>query len=327
MHSTPPRVLLAGASGFIGRRLLRALTSEKINMTCLTRTPENLAEGVSQAEKIEVVQGDLLKPETLGRALESIDTAFYLVHSMGEGYRGFVERDRQAAENFVKASDKAGLRRIIYLSGLGETDDALSPHLTSRQEVGKILRTARAETTVLRAGVIIGAGSASFEMLRYLMERHPTIVCPPRVHTCCQPIAVQNVIDYLAGCLRHPATAGRTLDIGGPEIISYYELMRIYARVRCLIRFIFTLPVFTSDFYAHWMDLVTPVPLGIVKSLIEGLKNETVCRDHRIRDLIPLELISMEDAICTALVETEKGPGRLASRASCCQCPLWGGRI
>jgi uncharacterized protein YbjT (DUF2867 family) len=203
------------------------------------------------------------------------------------------------------------------LGGLGETGDKLSKHLASRQEVAEILQSGSVETTALRAAVIIGAGGASFEILRYIAERLPVMMCPRWVDTRSQPIAVQDVISYLLGCLKEPATAGLTLDIGGPDIISYREMMLFYARVRGLHRFILTVPVLSPRLSAHWINLITPVPAGVVFPLVEGLKNEVICRDNRIRDLVPIDLMSIGDAICTALVETENGPGQLPSRQAC----------
>jgi uncharacterized protein YbjT (DUF2867 family) len=264
---------------------------------------------------------DLLQPETLPRAMEGMDAAYYLVHSMGgrsiAETKAFAERDRKCATNFLKAAEAAGLKRIIYLGGLGETGDELSKHLASRQEVAKILQLGDVKTTALRAAVIIGAGGASFEILRYLAERLPLMMCPRWVNTRSQPIAVQDVISYLVGCLKQPATAGLTLDIGGRDIISYRQMMLMYARVRGLHRFVFTVSVLTPRLSAYWINLITPVPAGIVFPLVEGLKNEVICRENRIRDLIPIELMSMEEAICAALVETEKGPGQLLSRQAC----------
>jgi len=315
------KVLLTGATGFIGGRLLYALSDEGITVRCLVRPSERLSTQLAPERQPEVTHADLLEPDTLPRALEGMHTAYYLVHSMGgrsiRQRKAFADNDRRAAEGFVAAADKAGLSRIIYLGGLGETGDELSEHLSSRLEVARILQSGNAKTTVLRAAIIIGAGGASFEMLRYLVERLPAMMCPRWIETECQPIALQNAIDYLMGCLFEPATAGLTLDIGGPDTLTYRELMLLYARIRRLRRFIFTVPVLTPHLSSYWVNLMTPVPAGIVIPLVEGLKNSVTCRDNRIRDLIPIQLISMEEAICTALSETREGPGKLASRQAC----------
>jgi uncharacterized protein YbjT (DUF2867 family) len=321
MNASNTRVLLTGPTGFIGGRLLYALDQEGFRVRCLVRISEELVIKRPLKQEPEVAYADLLEPNTLPQAMEGMDAAYYLVHSMGgrsiAETKAFADRDRKCAKNFLKAAEEAGLKRIIYLGGLGETGDKLSKHLASRQEVANILQSGRIQTTALRAAVIIGAGGASFELIRYLAERLPVMMCPRWIKTRSQPIDVQNVISYLVGCLRQPATAGLTLDVGGPDIITYLAMMRIYARVRGLRRFIFTVPLLTPRLSAYWINLITPVPAGIVFPLVEGLKNEVICRENHIRDLIPIELMSMEEAICTALTETEKGPGQLPSRQAC----------
>jgi uncharacterized protein YbjT (DUF2867 family) len=321
MTASTTKVLLTGPTGFIGGRLLYALDQEGFRVRCLVRISEKLVIKRPLKQEPEVAYADLLEPNTLRQAMEGMDAAYYLVHSMGgrsiAETKAFADRDRKCAKNFLKAAEEAGLKRIIYLGGLGETGDKLSKHLASRQEVAKILQSGRIQTTALRAAVIIGAGGASFELIRYLAERLPVMMCPRWINTRSQPIDVQNVISYLVGCLRQPATAGLTLDVGGPDIITYLAMMRIYARVRGLRRFIFTVPLLTPRLSAYWINLITPVPAGIVFPLVEGLKNEVICRENHIRDLIPIELMSMEEAICTALTETEKGPGQLPSRQAC----------
>ena len=321
MKKTRRKILLTGPTGFIGGRLLYALDQDDYQVQCLVRLSEKLVIRRPLRRQPEVVYADLLKPDTLPQAMTGCEAAYYLVHSMGgrsiAETKAFAERDRRCAKNFLKAAEEAGVKRIIYLGGLGETGDKLSKHLASRQEVATILQSGDIQTTALRAAVIIGAGGASFELLRYLVERLPVMMCPQWVNTRSQPIAVEDVISYLVGCLQEPATAGLTLDIGGPDIISYREMMHIYARVRGLRRFIFTVPVLTPRLSAYWINLITPVPAGIVFPLVEGLKNEVICRDNRIREMVPVELASMKEAICTALAETEKGPGQIPSRQAC----------
>jgi uncharacterized protein YbjT (DUF2867 family) len=288
---------------------------------CLVRISETLDLKYPLSHEPEVAYADLLDPDTLPEAMEGMNAAYYLVHSMGgrsiAETKAFAKKDRKAAIHFLKAAEAAGLERIIYLGGLGETGDNLSEHLASRHEVAGILQSGAVDTTVLRAAVIIGAGGASFELIRYLAERLPVMMCPRWVNTRSQPIAVQNVISYLVGCLNEPDTARQSFDIGGPEIISYADMMRLYARVRGLRRVLFTVPVLTPRLSAYWINLVTPVPAGIVFPLVEGLKNEVICSDNRIRDFVPIDLMGMEEAICSALAETEKGPGRLSSQQAC----------
>lgn len=321
MNDALPKVLLTGATGFIGGRLLKELSSNKVRFRCLVRSAKSFSTKVPWGTEPQVMAGDLLKAETLGPVMEGIDTAFYLVHSMGGRsmfrYKDYLEKDIQAARNFVKAAEESGVSRIIYLGGLGEIGDDLSEHLRSRQQVAELLHSGRVRTTVLRAANIIGAGGAPFEMLRHLVERLPVMVCPRWIDTPCQPIAVENVIEYLGGCLNEPRTAGATFDIGGTEIITYQQLMRTYARVRGLSRLILTVPVLTPRLSSYWIALLSPVPAGVVMPLVEGLKNEVVCRNNAIRELIPIRLISMEEAIRTALSEIAQGPKRLASCQSC----------
>jgi uncharacterized protein YbjT (DUF2867 family) len=322
MDGSKPRVLLTGATGFIGGRLLPALDDAGFAVRCLVRPGEKLVVRRPLARQPESVTADLLDAASLPAALEGMDAAYYLVHSMGGRTIGeiqeFAERDRRAATNFLAAAEGAGLSRIVYLGGLGETGDRLSHHLASRLEVARILQSGpRVTTTALRAAVIIGAGGASFELLRHLVERLPVMTVPRWVNTRCQPIAVDDVIGYLVGCLRTPATAGLSLDIGGPEVTSYRGMMQTYARVRGLRRLIVPVPLLTPRLSAHWINLVTPVPAGIVYPLVEGLRNEVVCRENRIRELVPIPLTPMEAAICTALTEIAAGPGKLPSRQAC----------
>ena len=318
---TSPRILVTGPTGFIGKRLLYKLDEKGYRVRCMVRPPEELNLSVPLKNEPEVVYGDLLDPDSIEKALDGIDIAYYLVHSMGgKSFREmakFEERDRTAAQNFVNAADKTGLDRIIYLGGLGETSGHISPHLASRQEVGKVLSSGKSKATVFRAAVIIGAGGAGFEIIRYLVERLPIMLCPRWIYTQSQPIAVENVLDYLAGALETPETAGVTFDIGGPEVLSYVDLMRMYARVRRLKRFIVGVPFSQTLLSTYWVAMITPVPSGIVFPLAEGLRTPAVCRENRIREVIPLQLINMEQAICNALAEAEKGPGKLLSQQSC----------
>jgi uncharacterized protein YbjT (DUF2867 family) len=321
MTGDSPKVLLTGATGFVGGRLVRRLKAAGVRTRCLVRSINRFPRDVTGDGTVELASGDLLDLDAVRRALEGIEFAYYLVHSMGGrsilDYKKFIDRDFRAAENFIKAADEMGLRRIVYLGGLGEMGEGLSEHLASRLKVGEILHGGKALATALRAANIIGAGGAPFEMLRHLVERLPVLLCPRWIDTLCQPIAVQNVVEYLLGCLNEPATAGHDFDIGGPDIITYRELMTIYARVRGLRRLILSVPVLTPHLSSYWINLMSPVPAGVVMPLVEGLKNEVVCRENRIRELIPLRLIPMSEAICTALAEVQAGPGKLPSVQSC----------
>ncbi|HEY6837744.1 MAG TPA: NAD(P)H-binding protein [Geobacteraceae bacterium] len=290
---------MTGATGFIGSRLARALVAEGYDVRCLVRSAEaTLPPGAEQ------VVGDLLEPVTLGPAFAGVDTAFYLVHSMAGGRAGFERRDRQAAEYFVAAAERGRVRRVIYLGGLGETAEHLSEHLASRREVGDILRRGAFLTTVLRAAVIIGAGSASFEMIRWLVKRLPVMITPRWVSTLCQPIAVGDVIRYLAGCLQDERTAGETYDIGGPEILSYREMMERFARAEGRPLVIMPVPLLSPRLSSYWVGLITPVKPSISMPLIEGVRNTVVCRDNRIRDVLPFPLTPYDEAVRIALAES-----------------------
>lgn len=308
------RALILGATGFVGSRLARELHGRGVKLRLLDRNIERASELKKSRPGIQTVYGDLVSGDGLDDALKGIHTAYYLVHSMGgkAGPRAmeFIERDKKAAHNFVDAADKAGLKRVIYLGGLGEVGKGLSEHLKSRTEVAEILSSGKAKATVLRAAVIIGAGGASFEILRYLVERLPVMITPRWINTRIQPIAIKDVLAYLVGCLFEPGTAGGRFDIGGPEVMTYRKMMDAYAEARGLAkRMIFTVPVLTPSLSAYWVDLVTPVPSGVAHPLIEGMRNEVVCRNNRIDDLVHIEKTSFADAVRTAISEEKEGPG------------------
>jgi len=308
------RVLVLGASGFVGARLVPELIEKKISLRLFARDPSKLSGLIPENAGVGIFRGDLLTGKGLKEALGDIDTAYYLVHSMGGKSvfrnREYAERDKTAAKNFISAADETGLKRIIYLGALGEKGGELSEHLESRAEVAAILSSGRPHATVLRAAIIIGAGGASFEMLRYLVERLPVMVCPKWIDTRIQPIALRDVLAYLMGCLLNPGTAGKTFDIGGPEILTYREMMEEYAAARGLAkRVIFRVPLLTPLLSAYWVDLVTPVPSGVAHPLIEGLKSEVVCRDNRIDEFIPLRKTPFREAVKIAFSEEKSGPG------------------
>lgn len=300
---TSKAILVTGAGGFIGRRLVRELLQRGHRVRCMDRRPTGHPTGCEQ------VQADLLDPDSLTAALADVDSAYYLVHSMGRGNGDFADQDRQAARNFVAAAEAAGVRRVIYLGGLGETGDNLSHHLASRLEVARILQSGRFSTTFLRAAVIIGYGGASYEMVHSLVRRLPIMITPRWVATRNQPIAVADVIAYLAGCLQEPRTEGKTFDIGGPDVLTYKEMMERFARIEGRRIWIVPVPVLTPKLSAYWVGLVTPVKAAIAIALIEGLKNEVICRDNRIRELIPIPLTSFDDALRTALAEQQQAGG------------------
>ena len=296
------KVLVNGATGFIGSRLVAALLAEGIPVRCLTRRPDSAIP--LEAEK---AVGDLLERSTLDDAFRGIETAYYLVHAMSGDRAGFESRDRKAAENFVALAEEHGLKRVIYLGGLGEEGDKLSEHLASRLEVAKILKAGAFQTTYLRAAVIIGAGGASFEMIRALVDRLPLMITPRWVSTRCQPIAVKDVIAYLVGCLKDERTAGKTYDIGGPELLSYREMMERFAEISKKYLKIFPVPFLTPRLSSYWVGLITPVKPSISMPLIEGLGNEVICHDNAIREVLPIPLTTYDEAVTVALAEETKG--------------------
>lgn len=313
MRETEKHVLILGATGFVGKGLLAEFLRRGVKVRVLVRDPSRVP-NTFPGDEVEVIRGDLLTGEGLDAALEGIGAAYYLVHSMGGRSivknKEYAVRDRAAAERFVGVADPSGVERIIYLGALGERRDDLSEHLKSRAEIADILSSGKAAATVLRAAIIIGAGGASFEMLRYLVERLPVMVCPKWIDTRIQPIALRDVLHYLAECLFHAGTAGMSFDIGGPEVLTYHEMMQQYAEARGLPpRLIFRVPVLTPLLSAYWVDLVTPVPSGIAHPLIEGLRNEVVCRENRIEQFIPLEKTTFKEAVRIACAAEKDGPG------------------
>jgi uncharacterized protein YbjT (DUF2867 family) len=318
MAGPPPgdmgRVLILGATGFVGRRLVRALAARRIPLRILVRSWSKARAVIPDDADVEVVKGDVLDAESLRQALRGVRVAYYLIHSMA-GRSLFTDTqyartDVRAAKGFMEAAEEIGLDRVIYLGALGETGTSLSPHLRSRAEVATILASGEPAATILRAAIIIGAGCASFEMLRYLVERLPVMACPKWVDTRIQPIAIDDVIAYLVGCLENPATAGHTFDVGGPEVLTYREMMHAYAEARGLRRrVIIRMPLLTPLISVYWVDLVTPVPSGIAHPLIEGLKNEVVCRDYAIDAYVPLTRTPFVEAVRKACREETSGPG------------------
>lgn len=296
-------VLVTGASGYIGGRLAPRLLAAGYTVRCLARSPQKLTgRPWASHPRVDIFTGDVGDTESLHRALTGCRAAYYLVHSMmavGAEYR---ERDKALARVFAAAAERAGLERIIYLGGLGEMGSDLSEHLTSRRETEFALAAGRVPVTVLRAAMIIGSGSASFEILRYLVERLPVMITPRWVRTQCQPIAVRDVLHYLTACLETPATIGRTLDIGGPDIVTYRELMQTMAAALGLRkRWIIPVPVLTPRLSSLWIHLVTPISHKIARPLAEGLRNRVVCRDDEARRLMPRGLLPIRAAIDAAL--------------------------
>ncbi len=300
------RILITGATGYVGGRLVPRLLAAGHAVRCMVRDPDRL-QGRAWRDQVEIVRGDVLDAHTLGAALTGVDVAYYLVHSLGGGH-DFHVRDLQAARAFGQAARAAGVGRILYLGGLGDPSTHLSEHLRSRQQTGDALREAGVPVTEFRAAVIVGAGSVSFEMIRYLTERVPLMICPSWVYTRIQPIAIRNVIDYLAAALDVPASAGAIVEIGGADVMTYGDMMTRYARLRGLRRLLVPVPVLTPRLSSYWVHLVTPIPAAIARPLIEGLRNEVVVRDARARALFPgIEPMGYEQAVTAALDHLDAG--------------------
>ena len=293
-----PAVLLTGATGYIGGRLLPLLERRGVRLRCLARRPADLRARVG--ESTELVAGDVLDLGSLALAFEGVDTAYYLIHSMASG-RDFGQDDRQGAANFSAAAKEAGVRRIIYLGGLGNPKHALSDHLRSRQETGEVLRASGIQIIEFRASVIIGSGSLSFELIRALVERLPIMVCPKWVATPAQPIAIEDVLEYLLAALDLEEEHSRIFEIGGPDRVSYGDIMRDYARQRGLRRLMIPVPVLTPRLSSLWLGLVTPVYARVGRKLIEGLRNPTVVEDGSALETFTIRPRGLREALARAL--------------------------
>ena len=279
------RILVAGATGYVGGRLVPQLLARGLAVRCMVRDPTRL-QGRPWVSQAEIVQGDVLDAASLAPALAGIEIAYYLVHSLGAG-RDFHDRDTRAARAFGAAAAAAGVGRIIYLGGLGDATGALSEHLRSRQDTGASLGTSGVPVTEFRAAVVVGSGSLSFEMIRYLTERVPVMVCPYWVYTKIQPIGIRDVLSYLTEAVITPASAGQVIEIGGSDVLTYGDMMTGYAAERGLTRWLLPVPILTPRLSSYWVHLVTPVPAAIARPLIEGLRNEVIVRDNRARELFP----------------------------------------
>ncbi|MBM3450176.1 MAG: SDR family oxidoreductase [Armatimonadetes bacterium] len=292
-------VLVTGATGYVGGRLLPLLLADGWRVRCLARQPERLAARVP--ESVEIVRGDVLDAASLSAAMLGVDAAYYLVHSMGTT-DDFEVQDRAAADNFAAAARAAGVRRILYLGGLGEEDASLSAHLRSRHEVGERLRAQGVPVIELRASIIIGSGSLSFEMIRALVERLPVMVTPRWVRITAQPIAIGDVLDYMrAGLTVETGDRNLTVEIGGPDQVSYGDLMREYARQRGLRRWMISLPLLTPRLSSLWLGLVTPLYARVGRKLIDSVRHPTVVRDDAARRLFPIQPMGVREAIASAL--------------------------
>ncbi len=302
----PMRVLLTGATGYVGGRLAPRLLDAGYRVRCVVRDPGKLANREwATHPNAEILPGDVADTEGLIDRMHECDAAFYLVHSMISAGGDYAQRDRTLAESFRTASEQAGVRRIIYLGGLGEMGENLSDHLRSRREVERVLADGPVPVTVFRAAMIIGSGSASYEILRYLVERLPAMITPRWVKTECQPVAIADMLHWLVRCLKTPETIGRTFEVGGDGVRTYTSLMHtMAAKLELPKRVIVPVPVLTPELSSRWIGLVTPVTARIARPLAEGLRNPVVVRENSVQDVMPHKAKTPEEAIELALERT-----------------------
>jgi len=294
------KILLTGSTGYIGKRLLQQLLEQGHEVTCLVRNLERLMTTDQSLEGVHGIEMDLLNPVPESLYSLDIDVAFYLIHSMSTSIAEFMEEEALSAANFTDLIRQTNCKQIIYLSGISNSEK-LSRHLQSRRNVEDILRKSGKHLTVLRAGIIVGSGSASFEIIRDLMEKMPVLVAPTWVKTLCQPIAIGNVIKYLAGCMLHPATYDQTFDIGGAEILSYKEMLLQYAEVRGLKRHIYVLPFISPRISSYWLYFVTSTSYYLAVNLVDSMKVEVVCKETRLKDILNITPFTYKEACIRAL--------------------------
>ena len=308
MASRSSDILVCGATGFVGRGLTERLVREGLAPRVLTRRPE-VARASLPAE-VGLFEGEAVEGTGLEAALRGVSVAYYLIHSMGARRPSldFAELDRRAATNFADSARRAGVDRIIYLGGLGDDAPTSSRHLESRREVGRILRSGSSEVTELRAGIVVGPGGASFEMMVQLVERLPVMICPRWIDRRCQPIALTDLVEYLVGCGRESRTRGETYDVGGPDVLRYSEMLmrigRLVHRPPCLV----ILPRFTPGLSAHWVGYITEVSPDVARPIIDGMYVDAVCRDDRIREVLPLHLQGFDRAVSESLAARARAP-------------------
>ena len=299
------QILVTGATGTIGGKLVPRLVERGHQVTCITREPKRLDH--YNWQEVNVVKADVLDIESLRRVMQGIEVAYYLIHSMGGGKRGFIQRDEAGAKNFGLSAKEAGVQRIIYLGGLGQCEKYISPHLDSRQQVGDILRASGVPITEFRAPIVIGSGSMSFEMIRYLNERLPVLFTPKWIDTLCQPIAIENILEYLLVSLDEPLSVGSIFEIGGPDVLTYKKIMEEYAAARRLKRSFITLPFLITPLLAAGADILTPLPTPYLQILIEGLRSEVIVHDPSAREVFDVKLIPYTHAVRQALVRDGSG--------------------
>lgn len=290
------KILITGSTGYIGQRLIPFLLNKNVNLVCCVRDKQRFNLNKYSSDKIEVIEVDFLKKETLKNIPEDIDAAYYLIHSMSTNIKNFDELEKTSAENFRDAISNTNAKQVIYLSGI-INEEKLSKHLQSRKNVEYILSKGKYALTTLRAGIIIGSGSASFEIIRDLVEKLPVMIAPKWLNTLSQPIAIKNVIEYLFGVLLNPKTFNKSFDIGGPDILTYKQMLLKFAKVRGLNRKIFIVPVLTPRLSSYWLYFVTSTSFTLAKNLVDSMKVEIVCKNDEIKNIVNIKLIDYETAL------------------------------
>lgn len=304
---THKNILVTGVTGYVGGRLVPRLLAAGYQVRVMVRGSAERVNGRPWCKQVEIAVGDVLDPSSLAKAMDDIDAAYYLIHSMS-GNEEFTQRDIRAARNFAAAAAAAGVKNIIYLGGLGDPESNLSDHLRSRQETGKALRHANVSVTEFRAGMVVGSGSLSFEMMRNLAERLPIMIAPRWVFTNTQPIAIRDILSYLIAALQTPESHDQIIEIGGDDTLTYAEMMQRYAKIRGLKRSIIPVPVLTPRLSSYWVHWMTPVPASVANPLIAGLRNELVVRDLSAKTLFPdIKPLDFNTAVRLALARVEEG--------------------
>ncbi|WP_428328753.1 SDR family oxidoreductase [Mucilaginibacter sp.] len=298
------KVLLAGANGYIGTRLIPVLLEKGHDVVCLVRDKRRFHENSDYSNHVTLLTGDLLDANSIEAFPEDIEAAYYLVHSM-TGNKDFADLEESSAHNFIQALDKTGCKQTIFLSGI-TNDDNLSTHLKSRRHVEDVLKEGKAALTVLRASIIIGSGSSSFEIIRDLTEKLPIMTVPRWVNTKCQPIAIRDVLGYLESVLLNKKAFNKTFDIGGPDILTFKQMMLTYAKVRKLKRHIITLPFLSPKISSYWLYFVTSTSYSLAQSLVDSMKNETIVKDDAIKKIAPRECLTYEEALDLAFIKIEQ---------------------
>ena len=298
------KILLTGATGYIGKRLLPILIAQGHDIICCVRDINRFFVPIQYKDKITVVEVDFLKKETLSTIPVDIDAVYYLIHSMSSSADNYDQLEKTSAENFVSRINQTKAQQVIYLSGI-INDNSLSKHLSSRKKVEEILTTGTYAMTTLRAGIIVGSGSASFEIIRDLINKLPIMITPKWLNTRCQPIAISDVLEFLSKSLLNPSTYNQSFDIGGPDILTYKEMLLAFAKAKKLKRWIFTVPVMTPKLSSYWLYFVTSTSYKLASALVSSMKVEVVCNDTRINDLLHVKPMPYEEALSKALIKIE----------------------